>query len=99
MACYTQDEIAEPIECERSVIDRVLREKESFLNSAKHEADHLTNFDVSFYNIFKQTKRSNALMCSGRWQRLRSFDYLAKVITGVKFRDDIEVTDDNQITA
>ena len=39
-------------------------------------------------------------MCAeGRWRRLRGFDYLAKVITGVKFKDGIEVTADNQVAA
>jgi putative transposase len=33
------------------------------------------------------------------WRRLRGFDYLAKVITGIKFRDGIEVTDVNQAAA
>ena len=30
------------------------------------------------------------------WRRLRGF-YLAKVITGVKFKDGIELTNDNQV--
>ncbi len=34
-----------------------------------------------------------------RWRRLRGFDYLAKVITGVKFKDGIEVTNVNQAAA
>ena len=33
------------------------------------------------------------------WRRLRGFDYLAKVITGVKFKDGIEVTKNNQVAA
>ena len=33
------------------------------------------------------------------WRRLRGFAYLAKVITGVKFKDGIEVTDVNQAAA
>ena len=33
------------------------------------------------------------------WRRLRGFAYLAKVITGVKFKDGIEVTDVNQVAA
>jgi transposase-like protein len=33
------------------------------------------------------------------WRRLREFDYLAKVITGVRFKDGIEVTADNQAAA
>lgn len=33
------------------------------------------------------------------WRRQRGFDYLAKVITGVTFRDGIEVTESNQVAA
>lgn len=33
------------------------------------------------------------------WRRQRGFNYLAKVITGVKFKDGIEVTADDQATA
>jgi len=33
------------------------------------------------------------------WRRQRGFDYLAKVITGVTFRDGIEVTESNQTAA
>jgi len=33
------------------------------------------------------------------WRKLRGFDYLAKVITGVKFKDGIETTQNNQIAA
>jgi hypothetical protein len=33
------------------------------------------------------------------WRRLRGFDYLAKVITGVKFKDGIETTQNDQIAA
>jgi putative transposase len=34
-----------------------------------------------------------------KWRRLRGFDYLAKVITGVQFKDGIEVTDVDQAAA
>ncbi|EQD45106.1 transposase, mutator type, partial [mine drainage metagenome] len=30
-----------------------------------------------------------------RWRRIRGFHYLAKVITGVRFTDGIEKTEDN----
>ncbi|GAW37185.1 transposase, Mutator family [Roseovarius sp. A-2] len=33
------------------------------------------------------------------WRKLRGFDYLAKVITGVTFKDGMENTKRNQITA
>ncbi len=39
-------------------------------------------------------------MCAEkRWRRLRGFDYLAKVIIGVKFKDGVEVIQSNQVTA
>jgi transposase-like protein len=34
-----------------------------------------------------------------KWRRLRGFDYLAKVITGIEFKDGIEVTEFDQIAA
>jgi transposase-like protein len=34
-----------------------------------------------------------------KWRRLRGFDYLAKVVTGIKFKDGVEVTDANQAAA
>ena len=33
------------------------------------------------------------------WRKLRGFDCLAKVITGVKFKDGIETTQNDQIAA
>ena len=39
-------------------------------------------------------------MCTQQnWRRQRGFNYLAKVITGVKFKDGIEVTESNQVAA
>jgi len=35
----------------------------------------------------------------GNWRKLRGFDYLAKVITGVKFTDGIETNTNNQAAA
>ena len=35
----------------------------------------------------------------GNWHRLRGFAYLAKVITGVRFNDGIEVADNEQVAA
>ena len=33
------------------------------------------------------------------WRRLRGFDYLAKVVTGIKFKDGVQVTEVNQAAA
>ena len=39
-------------------------------------------------------------MCAQeRWRRLRGFDYLAKVIMGVKFNNGIEVKQEDQVAA
>ena len=34
-----------------------------------------------------------------KWRKLRGFDYLAKVVTGIKFKDGVEVTDVDQDAA
>ena len=34
-----------------------------------------------------------------KWRRLRGFNYLAKVVTGIKFKDGIEVKALDQIAA
>ncbi|MCU7847302.1 MAG: transposase [Candidatus Thiodiazotropha sp. (ex Lucinoma kastoroae)] len=39
------------------------------------------------------------LCAEKKWRRLRGFDYLAKVVTGIKFKDGIEVTEVDQVTA
>lgn len=39
------------------------------------------------------------LCAQQNWRRLRGFEYLAQVITGVKFKDGIEVTESNQAAA
>ena len=39
------------------------------------------------------------LCAEKNWRRLRGFNYLAKVIVGIKFKDGIEVTDVDQVAA
>lgn len=39
------------------------------------------------------------LCAEQNWRRLRGFNYLAKVIAGVKFNDGVEVTKDDQVAA
>lgn len=70
--------------------------------------------ESSFGTIRHRTKRSKGCLtrdgmlhmmfklgqCAQKnWRRLRGFDYLAKVITGVKFKDGIEVTQADQKAA
>ena len=70
--------------------------------------------ESTFGTIRHRTKRSKGCLtrdgmlhmifklaeCAQRnWRRQRGFSYLAKVITGVRFRDGIEVNSDNQVAA
>ncbi len=59
--------------------------------------------DQTFATIRHRTKRSVMFKLSQcaekKWRRLRGFDYLAKVITGVKFKDGIEVKEIDQVAA
>jgi transposase-like protein len=70
--------------------------------------------ESSFATIRHRTKRSKGCLsrvgmlhmmfklgqCAEKnWRRLRGFDYLAKVVIGIKFKDRIEVTEVNQAAA
>ena len=70
--------------------------------------------ESAFATIRHRTKRSKGCLtrdgmlnkmfklgqCSEQnWRKLRGFDYLAKVITGVTFKDGIEATNLDQIAA
>ena len=39
------------------------------------------------------------LCAEKKWRRLSGFDYLAKVVTGIKFKDGVEVTEVDQVAA
>ena len=70
--------------------------------------------ESAFATIRHRTKRSKGCLsldgmlnimfklgqCAGQnWKKLRGFDYLAKVITGVTFKDGIKTTNPDQIAA
>ena len=70
--------------------------------------------ESTFATIRHRTKRSKGclsrdtmlhmmfklgLCAEKRWRKLRGFDYLAKVITGIKFTDGVEVQEVNQKVA
>jgi transposase-like protein len=70
--------------------------------------------ESSFGTIRHRTKRSKGCLsrdgmlhmmfklgqcAEKKWRRLRGFDYLAKVITGIKFKDGVEVTNIDQAAA
>ena len=41
----------------------------------------------------------HGLCAEKKWRRLRGFDYLAKVVIGIKFKDGVEVTEIDQVAA
>ena len=68
--------------------------------------------ESTFATIRHRTKRSKGCLsrdgmlhmmiklgqCAEKnWRRLRGFDYLAKVVTGIKFKDGVEVTQTDQV--
>ena len=70
--------------------------------------------ESTFATIRHRTKRSKGCLtrdgmlhmmfklgqCAEKnWRRLRGFDYLAKLVTGIKFKDGVEVTQADQIAA
>ncbi len=72
------------------------------------------SIESTFATIRHRTKRSKGCLTRNgmlhmmfklsqcaekKWRRLRGFDYLAKVITGVKFKDGIEVKEIDQVAA
>ena len=70
--------------------------------------------ELTFETIRHRTKRSKGCLsrdgmlhmifklgqcAEKKWRRLRGFDYLAKVIIGIKFKDGVEVTEVDQVAA
>jgi hypothetical protein len=80
MACYTQQEIADAIECPRQTVADVLKpwsdfhtcaETGNLAESGKAAAQHLTDFEPPLYNVWKQQERppgpSHFGNSKGRW--------------------------------
>ncbi len=62
--------------------------------------DGAMGFWAALEEVYPQTRQQRCWRCDeGNWHRLRGFDYLAKVITGIEFRDGIEVKDVDPIAA
>ncbi len=70
--------------------------------------------ESTFGTILDRTKRSKGCLsrdgmlhmmfklgrcAEKKWRRLRGFDYLAKVITGIKFKEGLEVAGVDQVAA
>ena len=70
---------------------------ESAFNTIRHRTKRskgCLNRDGMLHMMFKLGKCAEE-----NWRKLSGFDYLAKVITGVKFKDGIETTKTGQIAA
>ena len=60
MACYTQQEIAYREEMPRKTVDEVLAKMADLQKPPKPAADHLTDFDVPLYNVWKRQAKTNS---------------------------------------
>jgi len=80
MACYTQDEIAERCDCHKDTVSEICRKMADLPKSDKPAADHLTDFDVPIYNIWKQQTKSNTSNHFGNTEA-RWFDNLLYLYT------------------
>ena len=90
--------VLEPIEClKRKWFSPAARfrvfQQESIRHRTRRSKGCLTR-DGMLHMMFKL-----GLCAEGKWRKLRGFDYLAKVIRGVEFKDEIEVESDNQVAA
>ena len=65
MACHTQEAIAQTLDCERSTVDHVLREMATLPKSAEPVADHLTDFEVPLFNVWKFQTKADASAHAG----------------------------------
>lgn len=61
MACYTEKEIAEVIGNPRTTIETVLTETAKLPKSSQPASEHLTDFEVPIYNVWKQQKKSEGM--------------------------------------
>jgi hypothetical protein len=58
LACHTQEEIAEEVGVPQRTVADVLAESAELPDSLKPIADHLIDFEVSLYNVWKQSRSS-----------------------------------------
>lgn len=76
--------------------------------------EKIASYIATIYFIRHRTKRSKGCLsrdgmlhmkfklgqcAEKKWRKLRGFEYLAKVVTGIKFKDGIEVIDIDQVAA
>ncbi len=60
---------------------------ETIYHRTKHSKGCLSR-DGMLYMMFKL-----GLCAEKKWRRLRGFDYLGKMVTGIKYKDGVEVTE------
>jgi transposase-like protein len=76
---------------------RTSNPNESTFDTIRHRTKRSTGCltrDGMLHMMFKRDQ------CAEKnWRRLRGFDYLAKVVTGIKFNDGVELTTDDQVAA
>ena len=72
LACYTQEEIAEREGITHQAVDQVLQEMADLPKIAKPHADHLIDFEIPIYNIWKQQEKTSGTKHPARILR-RSF--------------------------
>ena len=58
MACHTQDEIAKECDCPQQTVADILPKTAELPKSVKPAADHLTDFEVPIFNVWKNQKKS-----------------------------------------
>ena len=76
---------------------RISNPIESTFGMIRHRTKRSKGFlsrDGMLHMMFKL-----GLYAEKKWRRLRGFDYLAKVATGIRFKDGVEVTEVDQAAA
>ena len=58
LACYTQEEIAEAVNCDQDTVSSVLRKNADLQNSVIPAALHQTDFTPPLYNVWKQQEKT-----------------------------------------
>lgn len=58
LACHTQEEIAEAVGCPRTTVEEVLTKTAVLPESSKPAADHLVDFTIPLYNVWKFQEKS-----------------------------------------
>lgn len=69
MACYTQEEIAEREEIHKDTVSEICRKMAELPESDKPSADHLIDFEVPLYNIWKYKETTGKLKHFGNTEQ------------------------------